>query len=393
MANTETNVVAFDYIDSLKVSAGWKNRFKKIYIGYCNNFYLGASKNPLLWTMASHTKDWDFSQKIKYNAHFNLWALVFGPFYYLAKQMYSKGIALFIILALIFALFQFEIITGTIFWLLCAILFLFCSYSANIDYFCKNFLMLHDFQNNPDLLTNSWSAFEHQKIMKENPLNSYISLAVVLVFAIFILASFVKIFVEANDESYFKSGIEHVCKNRSDCISLTEKLNSKLGSNRAKGTALEYYKMACAQYWLNDKKSALNYIIKAKGKDNESIKILSAAAQINSELGRYQEAVQIYEYILKLYPEKVYVNYYIGQTYYRARRYFEALKAFKIATSHYPNRANYFEAQAYTKIYMKDSKGAKQDIEHALNLYKKSNKNDSNLNKIQNLEKYYMMLK
>jgi hypothetical protein len=75
----ETNTVVD--IDQLPVSASWKTRFKIIHNA-------GGPRLPFFRQMP-------LGKRIR--AHFNILAGLFGPFYYIAKGMWKKGLALFMV--------------------------------------------------------------------------------------------------------------------------------------------------------------------------------------------------------------------------------------------------------------------------------------------------------
>ena len=82
-------------IDSLPVSATWKKRFNWLKKA-------GGPSMPNLKTMPkAERKGFSF---------FNILAFLFGPFYYLAKGMWRKGISLFIVCAAVVIALEFLLV-------------------------------------------------------------------------------------------------------------------------------------------------------------------------------------------------------------------------------------------------------------------------------------------
>ena len=82
----------YRFIDSLNVSRGWKNTFKKIQVAYFHNFYQGKANNVHLWRYGQPVISYGASDRFKFFTRFNFFALIFGPLYYLAKFMFIKGL-------------------------------------------------------------------------------------------------------------------------------------------------------------------------------------------------------------------------------------------------------------------------------------------------------------
>jgi len=111
-------------IDSLPVSQTWKDRFKVI-------ARAGGAKLP-------HLKSLPASERRK--ASFNVLAFLFGPFYYAAKGMWKRGMALFavcvlavVILSLILEYFGYGSLSRSLGYGVSAIF----AVRANIDYYKK----------------------------------------------------------------------------------------------------------------------------------------------------------------------------------------------------------------------------------------------------------------
>ena len=381
--NAGMQISGYEYINGLRATKSEKDLFRRIYIAYSNCFYMGGIKDTHTWKMNLEMGTYNFGDRLKFSARLNILALILGPLFYILKKMYIKGL---ILAAIAFVFFLIPSAKPLI-----PLIWIYSSLCADIDYFKVKFLESKNIQNDLGSLSNNYSASDFQKYIKKGNLIPYLKLLIIILFTGAILYSAVDGTIKANSEKYFFD-IEKVCKDRSSCIEMSEKLNSKIAPNPEAAEASTLYKMGCIQYALNNKESAYQYLNRAAYKKSGDVKILSATAQVASETGQYDNAIKIYSHILKLYPGMHFVNYYIGKVYYKAKDYNHALQAFEITTKYYPNEPTYYESKAYAKIYTKDKQGAIEDIRTAIKLLKRTNKNNQNKTKIENLENYLLLL-
>lgn len=372
---------AYGYIDELHISNTWKTKFKLIYIAYYQNFYLGGIRNPLLWVIGPQFTNLSLASKLNFNFRYNILALIFGPLYYITKGMFKKGIIMSLIIA--GALYY-----NTELAFIIPFIHVYCSYCADIDYFYSKFLNTPIFQNNPKLLSDYFDKFLVDKTAKKFPLMPIfkIILAIgILVWGIIMALSFAE---TLQYKKYFNT-IEKVCKDDQVCIAMTGNIRTNISRNG--GTDNDYYKLGCAYYWSGQKGKALESFSKARVENPENIKAYGASAIIYSEMGYKNDAIKTYSTILELKPELTFVYYYMGSTYYKNGNYRKALECFEKVTSAYPNEPIYLEAQAYTKIYLRDNEGAKNDIKKTIQLLEKKGKSN-NMDKITNLYNYMQSL-
>ena len=66
----------YGIIDSLKVSDGWKNVFKKIQVAYYHNFYQGKSNNVHTWRYGQNVMGLKPEDRFKFFTAFNFFALI-----------------------------------------------------------------------------------------------------------------------------------------------------------------------------------------------------------------------------------------------------------------------------------------------------------------------------
>ncbi|MFN7571514.1 MAG: DUF2628 domain-containing protein [Betaproteobacteria bacterium] len=76
-------------IESLPISEIWKKRFR----------WLRKAGGPSM----KNIKDMPISERIR-GSTFNILAFLFGPFYYIAKGMWRKGVALFVVCVVVVVL-------------------------------------------------------------------------------------------------------------------------------------------------------------------------------------------------------------------------------------------------------------------------------------------------
>ena len=84
--------------------------------------------------------------------------------------------------------------------------------------------------------------------------------------------------------------------------------------------------------------------------------------------------------------------YLLGSSYYKEGNYVAAKANFEKAVKAYPNKSSYWEALAYTKIYLRDRAGAKNDLIKAIKVLKREDA-VKNAAKIEALEGYMLNLR
>lgn len=369
---------AYELIAELDVSTFWKNKFRLLYISYFNNFTQGQTKNCLIWHFCPQLSNLSFANKMKFDSRSNFLALLFGPFYYLFKGMFIKGILLLLIP--IVALY-YDI------GLVCILpfIFVFCSYNADLDYFSKKVLDDVRVHNNPHTLVPFFDKKFATKMLKR-PLMGIYFRKILMIFLIAVGISMSISFVDSKMVMRYFNGIEKHCTDYQSCLSLSGDLHSKVMSG-IDVTADDYYKLGCALFWADQKMGAIESFQRAKVIDPDDIRSFAASAYVYTDINSYKNAIIAYQQILDQDPSLKFVYYYLGRVYYKAGSYVSALNAFDKAVKAYPDEPAYLEARAYAKIYLNDYKGARQDIETTILLLQKRNKT-KNASKIINLQNY-----
>lgn len=366
-------------IDSLDISRGWKNVFKKIQTAYFHNFYQGKANNVHMWRYGQPVISYNSSNRFKFFTRFNFFALVFGPLYYLAKFMIIKGLFLLLIEAALVYYYGFPIAYLAIF------IHIYTAIFANSDYFIQKVLNHKDVKENPGYLSDYIDENFIKSVLKE-PSYYVPFILFCLIFgtgaALFIGNEFA---VDAKYQEIVNNK-QKVCNDNDSCVRL---INTSLTNIKAGKEPLEteYFNAGAAYYHLGNKQNALNMLNQATVKNPNHFASYILKGIIFTESGQYNYARASYEKALEIYPKGKFLYYLLGSAYYKESKYFEAKASFEKAVKAYPKRAAYWEALAYTKIYLKDMKGAKADLERAVKILK-NEKGAANNTRIEALERY-----
>lgn len=374
----------YRFIDSLNVSRGWKNTFKKIQVAYFHNFYQGKANNVHLWRYGQPVISYGASDRFKFFTRFNFFALIFGPLYYLAKFMFIKGLFLLLIEAGLIYYFDFPIAYLAIF------IHVYAAILANADYFTHKVLNHKDVRENPEYLSDYIDENFIKSTLKEP--NYYFPFVMsCLLFgalAIYFIGS-----EFATDAKYQQivNNKQKICNDTSSCTNIvhTSLNNIKAGKEPV---AAEYFNLGAAYYHLNNKQNALNALNQSTTKDPEYFPPYILKGIIYTEIKQYSYARASYEKALSIYPRGKFLYYLLGSAYYKEGKYIEAEENFEKAVKAYPKKPSYVEALAYTKIYLKDTKGAKADLEKAIKLLKNED-SIKNAARIEALERYAQNLR
>ncbi len=366
-------------IDSLNISRGWKNVFKKIQTAYFHNFYQGKANNVHAWRYGQPVISYDAPNRFKFFTRFNFFALVFGPLYYLAKFMIVKGLFLLLIEAALIYYYDFPIAYFAIFIHIYAAVF------ANSDYFIQKVLNHKDVKENPGYLSDYIDENFVKTVLKEQ--SYYVPFILFcLIFgigaALFISNEFA---VDAKYQDIVNNK-QKVCSDNNSCVQLinTSLANIKAGKEPVEN---EYFNAGAAYYHLGNKQNALSALNQATVKNPNHFASYILKGIIFTESGQYKYARASYEKALAIYPKGKFLYYLLGSAYYKEGKYIEAKESFEKAVKAYPKKAAYWEALAYTKIYLKDTKGAKADLERAIKIMK-NEKGAANNTRIEALERY-----
>lgn len=371
-------------IDSLNISRGWKNVFKKIQTAYFHNFYQGKANNVHAWRYGQPVISYDAPNRFKFFTRFNFFALVFGPLYYLAKFMIVKGLFLLLIEAALIYYYDFPIAYFAIFIHIYAAVF------ANSDYFIQKVLNHKDVKENPGYLSDYIDENFVKTVLKEQ--SYYVPF--ILFCLIFGVGAALFIGNEFSVDAKYQDIVNNkqkVCSDNNSCVQL---INTSLANIKAgkEPVETEYFNAGAAYYHLGNKQNALSALNQATVKNPNHFASYILKGIIFTESGQYNYARTSYEKALSIYPKGKFLYYLLGSAYYKEGKYIEAKESFERAVKAYPKKAAYWEALAYTKIYLKDTKGAKTDLERAIKIMK-NEKSAANNTRIEALERYANNLK
>lgn len=366
-------------IDSLNVSRGWKNTFKKIQAAYFHNFYQGKANNVHMWRYGQPVISYGASDRFKFFTRFNFFALIFGPLYYLVKFMIAKGLLLLLIEAGLVYYFDFPIAYLAIFIHLYAAVF------ANSDYFTQKVLNHKSVRENPEYL----SDYIDENFIKTTLRKPSYYIPFVMFCLLFGIAALGFIGSEFATDAKYKQIVNNkqkICNDTKTCTALvrTSLDNIKMGKEPI---ANEYFNLGAAYYHLNNKQNALSALNQATMKNPEYFPPYILKGIIYTEMKQFAYARASYEKALSIYPRGRFLYYLLGSAYYKEGKYIEAKANFEKAIKAYPKRAAYREALAYTKIYLKDAEGAKADLEKTIKLLKNEDE-IKNASRIEALERY-----
>jgi len=374
----------YGIIDSLKVSKGWKETFKKIQVAYYHNFYQGKSNNVHTWRYGQNIMSLAPQERFKFFTRFNFFALVFGPLYYLAKLMLIKGLILLLIEAGLVYYFDFPIAY------LLILIHVYAAIFANSDYFTKMVLNNKFIKENPDCLSDAIDDNFVKKVTKTTSYyNQFVAFAVIAsVFA----GTF--IYLEFAKDAKYKELInkrQRICKTNAECHKAIKDATLNIRANK-QPLYVEYFNMGAAYFELGNMQSALQALNEATKLKDDYFEPHALKGIIYTELKQYNLARMNYEKALKIYRNGKFLYYLLGSSYYKEGNYQAAKENFEKAARAYPNKSSYWEALAYTKIYLKDKAGAKDDLIKAIKALKRED-SIKNAAKIEALEGYMMNLK
>ncbi len=369
----------YTIIDSLNVSRGWKNIFKKIQVSYFHNFYQGKANNVHCWRYGQPVISYGASDRFKFFTRFNFFALIFGPLYYLAKFMLPKGLILLALEAALIYYYNFPIGYLAIFIHIYAAIF------ANSDYFCAKVLNNKEIKEDPGYL----SDYVDENFVKTVLRGQSFYVPFVIFCIIFSVCSFGFIFNEFSVDAKYQELVNNkqkICEGSSAC---TELVHTSLNNIKAgkEPVSVEYFNLGAAYYHLGNKQNAINALNQATTKDPEYFAPYILKGLIYTDLKQFAYARSSYEKALKIYPKGKFLYYLLGSAYYKEGKYIEAKDNFEKAVKAYPKKSSYWEALAYTKIYLRDTKGAKTDLERAIKILKNENGVNNNA-RIEALERY-----
>ena len=374
----------YGIIDSLNVSKGWKEIFKKIQVAYYHNFYQGKTNNVHTWRYGQNVMNLSPQNRFKFFTRFNFFALIFGPLYYLAKFMFIKGLILLLIEIGLIYYFDFPVAY------LIILVHVYAAIFANSDYFTKMVLNNKFIKENPDYLSDLINDSFVNSVMKSTSYyNQFVAFVVVATILVggFVYCEFVK------DAKYKEliNNRQKICKTTAECNSLVSTSTANIRANK-EPLYLEYFNLGAAYYELNSKQSALQALNKASQLKDDYFEPYAMKGIIYTELKQFNLARLNYEKALKIYPKGKFIYYLLGSAYYKEGNYLAAKENFEKAARAYPNKSSYWEALAYSKIYLRDKAGAKNDLARAVKALKKEDA-IKNAAKIEALEGYMTNLK
>jgi len=374
----------YKIIDSLNVSRGWKDVFKKIQVSYFHNFYQGKANNVHLWRYGQPVISYSASDRFKFFTRFNFFAFVFGPLYYLAKFMIPKGLLLLLIEVGLIYKFGFPV------GYLAFFIHLYTAVFANCDYFTKMVLNNKEVKENPGYLSDYVDENFVKSILKGT------SYYIPFVFSMIMVGVIALIFIGgefAKDAKYQRivNDRQKVCNSNAEC---TQLVHASLGNIRAgkEPISVEYFNLGAAYYYLGNKQNAINALNQATTKNPEYFEPFILKGLIYSDLKQYHYARASYEKALKIYPNGKFLYYLLGSAFYKEGKYIDAKVNFEKAVKAYPKKATYWEALAYTKIFLKDYAGAKADLTRVIRLLKTEGET-KNSARIESIENYMRNLK
>ncbi len=374
----------YGIIDSLKVSKGWKEIFKKIQVAYYHNFYQGKANNVHSWRYGQNIMNLSAQDRFKFFTSFNFFALVFGPLYYLAKFMLIKGLILLLIEIGLIYYFDFPVAY------LIILVHIYAAIFANADYFTKMVLNNKFIKENPDYLSDLINDNFVNSVMKSTSYyNQFVAFVVV---ASILTGTFV--YLEFAKDAKYKELINNrqkICKTQAECDKVIKDSTLNIRANK-EPLYLEYFNMGAAYYELNSRQSALNALNQATKLKDDYFEPYALKGIIYTDLKQFNLARMNYEKALKIYPKGKFLYYLLGSSYYKEGNYPAAKENFEKAVRAYPNKSSYWEALAYTKIYLRDKTGAKNDLTKAIKVLKRED-SVKNAAKIEALEGYMMNLR
>lgn len=374
----------YSIIDSLSVSSGWKNIFKKIQVAYYHNFYQGKSNDVHTWRYGQNILNLNPNDRFKFFTRFNFFALIFGPLYYLGKFMLIKGLILLLIEIGLIYYYDFPIAY------LLILIHLYTAIFANSDYFTKMVLNNKFIKENPDYLSDIVDDnFVHSVMKTASNRTAFIIFMItfIIVTGTFVHQEFVK------DAKYKElvNNRQKICTTSADCHRIIKTSAANINAKK-EPLYFEYFNMGAAYYELKNKQDALQALSHAIALKPDYFEPYALRGIIYTELKQFNLARLNYEKALKIYPKGKFLYYLLGSSYYKEGKFADAKINFEKAAKAYPNRSSYWEALAYTKIHLKDKTGAQNDLVMAVKVLKKESA-VKNAAKIEALEAYIASLK
>lgn len=369
----------FYYIDSLKISKNWKERFKKIHVVYHGNYGNSKMVNSHFWRFSSEYKNLSNRDKRHFFVNFNIFALLMGPFYYFQKQMFKKGAVLFGIFLPLFLISNFTK------WFLIP-LFIYCAYYANRDYFIK--VVIKDDKTKSSLLSLNDppdKIFIYETLLKPyNYLPFILTIAAICAYTGYY--TYNHIIQNYALQDYLET-VPVVCKGSESCqnyiLSAVKDISMiKESANVSK----RYYLIAAAYLGNNDTYNAINSLNLAIDIDSKNISALYLRAYLFYKEKKYSQAAFDYKEILKIAPGAQFIHFYLGRCFYQLDMYKYASKSFKIAAKKY-RKPQFYEYLGYSELKEGNKQEAIKALKTALKLYTKDEKTN-NTEKIKFLKNY-----
>ena len=361
----------FTYIDSLNLSKGWKELFKKIHVVFHDNYSNGKNVNPHFWGVSMEYKALNPDERNRFGVNFNFFALLMGPFYYFQKRMFKKGLILFLIFLPFYLLGNFTRI-------FLIPLFIYCSYFANRDYFCEIVLKNKKTGYNEFLLNDMPDrAFIYET--KSKPRNFLPLIVFVSVICIFLARSFYNTFMHGYILEENLNTTPVVCNNANSCQNYILSMVKDISQTKNyEEVSKKYYLIAAAYLGNKDLYNAINALNLALNINPKNINALYLRADLNYKEKRYAQSLIDYKDILKQIPKAAFIHFYIGRCFYKLDMYKYASDNFEIAAKRY-KKALYYECWGYSEINNGNKESATKILKHALKLYsKEGNKEKEN---------------
>lgn len=351
----------YRFIDALSVSKEWKKKFKLIHLIYHRNYHDGNFKPTTSWISLPEVSTLGLFEKWKFFCNFNFIALIFGPIYYLVKQMYAKAVVLSIITYILYS------ISNTTACLI-PLVFLHCAIYADVDYFVNKVLMNERVKNDVVILEDSFDMTHFNFLLEsKNPAPLKVPFIILLCIMLCVYVTFSSIDAFKNSRAMVK--IPVYCTNNAECAAPLGENLLKLKTATRSNQYLYAYKTACIYTVMKDKQSAIKYLDLSIQKNPKFPPAYLLRASLYIDLGSPQSAIVDYKKALRADSKLIGANYNIGRCYYKLKDYKKALSYFKLATKRYPYNAGYFEIQGYTRVCLNDIIGAKKDLQRAVILY------------------------
>jgi tetratricopeptide (TPR) repeat protein len=385
VASMPDEATIYDLIGALSVSERWKDRFYRIHTSYSKNY---ARQKPLsthLWRYSSAVAGLPFKQRFNFCAYLNVWAFIFGPFYYFAKRMYKKAVILSIFCAILATYSQL-----TPFYI--PFIFIYCGIFANRDYFVKMVLNSPIVKNRPEMRNSEVNEVHIQTVASRK---NHVGLAIALMIAVILPIGvyYYNIYTLMHDAYAAVSEIPKVCTDEEDCNSfISENLERIKSSPEPEAEYRRNYKIACAYVTLGNRVNAIKFLDKATEQNPKFLPAWLTRAAYEYQNQNYTQAIYNYSEALEIAPMAKFLNFYIGESYYKMKNYRSALEYLELAVRADKMNPLYVETLAYAKIHTADIEGGIKDLEKAAKLYARGDK-ERNTMKIRAIERHIRTLK